>query len=69
MAEARQRGEVEKGGALSTALAAARKASEEREAELRKAMREGEAKLRERIQSMESDNADLRRWVFVVNCA
>ncbi len=62
LAEAKQKGEVEKGGALSSALAAARKASDERENELRKAMRDGEAKLKERVERLESDNASLRRF-------
>ena len=61
LAEAKQKGEVEKGGALSSALAAARKASDERESELRKAMREGESKLKERVERLENDNASLRR--------
>lgn len=61
LAEAKQKGEVEKGGALSSALAAARKASDERESELRKAMREGEAKLKDRVERLETDNASLRR--------
>lgn len=61
LAEAKQKGEVEKGGALSSALAAARRASDEREGELRKAMREGEAKLKDRVERLESDNASLRR--------
>lgn len=56
---------MEKGGALSSALAAARKASEEREAELRKAMREGEAKLKERMERLENDNAGLKRSVEI----
>lgn len=43
-------------------LAAAKRAAEEREAELRRAMREGEAKLRERIARLDDDNQDLRRW-------
>lgn len=42
-------------------LAAARRAAEEREAELRRAMRDGEAKLRERIARLDDDNQDLRR--------
>lgn len=45
-----------------TRLAAARRAAEDREAELRKAMRDGEAKLRERISRLDEDNQDLRRW-------
>lgn len=42
-------------------LAAAKRAAEEREAELRRAMRDGEAKLRERITRLDEDNQDLRR--------
>ena len=61
LAEAKQKGEVEKGGALSSALAASRKASDEKESELRKAMREGEAKLKDRVERLENDNASLRR--------
>ena len=52
---------MEKGGALTAALAAARKSSDEREGELRRAMREGEMKLRDRIERLEADNANLRR--------
>ena len=61
LAEAKQKGELEKGGALSSALAAARRASDERESELRKAMRDGEAKLKDRVERLEADNALLRR--------
>lgn len=61
MAEAKLRGEAAKDGALSSALAAARRSSDEREAELRKAMRDGEEKLRQRIERHEADNAELRR--------
>jgi len=63
LAEAKQKGDVEKGGALTAALAAARKGSDEREGELRRAMREGEAKLRERAERLENDNAALRRYI------
>ena len=61
LAEAKHKGEAEKGGALSNALTAARKAADERENELRKAMREGEARLRERIEGLERDCEDMRR--------
>ncbi|KAK9825736.1 hypothetical protein WJX74_002575 [Apatococcus lobatus] len=65
LAEAKQAGraEAEKGASVSTLLANARRAADEREAELRKAMREGEAKLQTRNGQLESDIATLRRSV------
>ena len=61
LADSRQKGEAEKGGALNAALQAAKKSADGREAELRKGMQEGEEKLRNRIDRLEGDNADLRR--------
>ena len=60
--QARER-ERERGAPDDARLAAARRAAEEREAELRRAMRDGEAKLRERISRLDEDNQDLRRCV------
>jgi len=42
-------------------VAAAKRAADEREAELRRAIRDGEAKLRERISCLDNDNQELRR--------
>ena len=55
------RAEAEKGASVTTLLANARRAADDREAELRKAMREGEAKLQTRNSQLESDIAGLRR--------
>lgn len=55
------RAEAEKGASVTTLLANARRAADEREAELRKAMREGEAKLQTRNANLEADIATLRR--------
>ncbi len=63
-AQARDR-ERERGATDDARLAAARRAAEDREAELRKAMRDGEAKLRERISRLDEDNQDLRRCEHV----
>lgn len=60
--QARER-ERERGAPDDARLAAARRAAEEREAELRMAMRDGEAKLRERISRLDEDKQDLRRCV------
>ena len=49
------------GPASRSEVAAAKRAAEEREAELRRVMREGEAKLRERIARLDEDNQELRR--------
>lgn len=65
LVEAKQKGEIEKGGALSSSLAAARKASNDRESELRKAMRDGETKLMKRVERGENENALLRRLAML----
>ena len=55
--------EAEKGASVTTLLANARRAADEREAELRKAMRDGEGKLQTRICQLETESAGLRRFV------
>ena len=56
------------GSASRGELAAAKRAADEREAELRRAMREGEGKLRERISRLDDDNQELRRSACSLPC-
>ncbi len=59
----------ERSGSASRAeLAAAKRAADEREAELRRGMRDGEAKLRERISRLDDDNQELRRSACSLLC-
>lgn len=56
------RAEAEKGASVTTLLANARRAADDREGELRKAMRDGEAKLQTRNSQLEADIAGLRKY-------